>query len=152
MELWIRDLSELSKYSVNILTRWLKTGFLSGYISKEKKQIIKLESEHILKINKELDEIQKQVKVKFKEMNKKKSHNSVKYKDLKRFCDIWKLKLDKETFSINGNKVVFRKKNLLNGETFDGRRYFIGELDILKEFYGDNSSEIKEILGYKEVK
>lgn len=151
MELWIRDLSEISKYSVSVLTRWLKTGFLSGYISEERKQIVQLKSDHILKINKELDKIQKQVKIKFKEMDKKKSCNSVKYKDLKRFCDIWKLDFNKETFSINDNKVVFRKKNLLNGETFDGRRYFIGKLDILKEFYGNNSEEIKRIMGYKET-
>jgi hypothetical protein len=150
MELWIKDLSEISKYSVSVLNRWLKSGFLFGYISDERRQMIKLESEHILKINKELSQIQVKVKERFKEMDKKKSHNSVKYKDLKRFCDLWNLKFDKESFSVNNHEVEFRKKSILKDEVFDGRRYFIGERDILKEFYGDDSSDIKRMLNYVE--
>lgn len=156
MDYWIRDLSELSSFSVSTLTRWLKSGFLNGFLSKERKMMIKLNTDNILKVRKELRNIEFQVRETERLRDRKVTRSKAKYKPLERFAFLWGFEFNKEAFTLNGYEVIYRSYQRGDEKEFEGKRYFIDNIDVYLDFFKDRSfgekSIIKEMLGYKDIK
>lgn len=134
MEVWIKDLAEFSNYSLSTLNNLIKKGLLVASL-KERRMTVKLQSDNLFKAKIELKRLYNQSEKMRKARLKAKLFESSRYKVLEYFCSLWGYNFDKETFSINGYKVIFRKYKEGDKSDFIGKRYFINNYDLYLDYY-----------------
>lgn len=138
MDIWIRDLPDFCDYSFSQIDRWASSGRLDSYML-ENRRIIRLKTNNILVIRSELEALYNSIKRQRIEKTKAIEKNQPKYKDMIRFAGIFKLTFDKENFTLNGMKLKFLSK-----KRHDGYRYYIGEIDLFIDFYGENKLKLRK--------
>ena len=147
MEYWIQDLAEMSEYSLSTLKNWLRKGFLEGFLEKHR-MMVKLNSDNLFKVRRELERVDELAKSKKKEFDMEKIMRTAKYRTLENFADLWRFNFDKKNFTLNGYKVEYRRYRLGDKKRFDGKRYFIKNIDVQADFYSENS-KLKKLLKYE---